>query len=102
MGFLEDVFIRSDLNNLLLIGAYRHNEVSSTHPLTVSLDAIRGAGARVQEIHLTSLSRSDVDRFAADALRCEVNRAAPLAQLMHEKTAGNPFFLIQFIHSLTE
>ena len=28
--------------------------------------------------------------------------AAPLAQLVHEKTAGNPFFAIQFLHSLAE
>ena len=38
----------------------------------------------------------------ADALRCEPERAAPLAQLVHEKTAGNPFFAIQFISSLAE
>ena len=38
----------------------------------------------------------------ADALRCEPERAAPLAHLVHEKTAGNPFFAIQFISSLAE
>ena len=38
----------------------------------------------------------------ADALRCELERAAPLAQLVHEKTGGNPFFAIQFLSSLAE
>jgi PAS domain S-box-containing protein len=102
MDLLEDILIRSDLKNLLLIGAYRHNEVSSTHPLTRNLDVIRGAGARVQEIRLTPLSHNDVDQFTADALRCEAGHAAPLAQLIHEKTGGNPFFLIQFIYALTQ
>ncbi|HUN96926.1 MAG TPA: AAA family ATPase [Bradyrhizobium sp.] len=102
MDLLEDILIRSDLTNLLLIGAYRHNEVSSDHPLTRKLDVIRSAGAPVQEIHLTPLSRRDVDQFTTAALRCEVGRAAPLAQLIHEKTGGNPFFLIQFLHALTQ
>jgi PAS domain S-box-containing protein len=38
----------------------------------------------------------------ADALRCEPERSAPLAQLVQEKTGGNPFFTIQFISSLAE
>src|SRR5262249_16597430 len=38
----------------------------------------------------------------ADALRCELRRAAPLAELVHEKTGGNPFFAIQFLSSLAE
>ena len=43
-----------------------------------------------------------LQQLMADALRCEPERAAPLAQLVHEKTAGNPFFAIQFISSLAE
>ena len=38
----------------------------------------------------------------ADALHCEPARAAPLAQLVHEKTGGNPFFAIQFLYALAE
>ena len=38
----------------------------------------------------------------ADTLRCEPERAAPLAQLVHEKTGGNPFFANQFMSSLAE
>jgi predicted ATPase len=37
-----------------------------------------------------------------DALYCESERAAPLAALVHEKTAGNPFFVMQFLHELSE
>ena len=38
----------------------------------------------------------------ADSLHCEPERVTPLAQLVHEKTAGNPFFAIQFISALAE
>ena len=41
-------------------------------------------------------------QLIADALRCERARAVPLAQLVHEKTGGNPFFVIQFLSALVE
>ena len=56
----------------------------------------------MREIALAPLAREDVAQLMADALRCEPERAVPLAQLVHEKTAGNPFFAIQFISSLAE
>ena len=54
------------------------------------------------EITLAPLAREHLGQLIADALRCESERAAPLAQLVHEKTAGNPFFVIQFISSLAD
>jgi PAS domain S-box-containing protein len=102
LDLIEDLLIQSDVRNLMLIGAYRDNEVNSSHPLIRKLDAIRSAGAPVQEIVLAALARQDLAQLMKDALRCEVERAAALAELIHEKTEGNPFFAIQFIGSLTE
>src|SRR5246500_4450424 len=86
----------------MLIGAYRDNEVDSTHPLWRKLEAIRHAGQIVHDIVLSPLIRGDLERLLADSLHCEPERAIPLAQLVHEKTAGNPFFVIQFIYALVE
>jgi len=102
LDLLEDLLTRSDLKHLLLIGAYRHNEVGETHPLMRKLQVIRDAGAKVQELRLPPLARDDVQQYTADVLRCERPRAAHLARLMHEKTGGNPFFLIQFLSALAE
>jgi PAS domain S-box-containing protein len=102
LDLLEDLLTRSDLRYLLLIGAFRHNEVDATHPLAQKLEVIRRAGVPVHEISLVPLARDSVERFTADTLRCEPARVAPLAQLMHEKTDGNPFFLIQFLYALAE
>src|SRR6202043_897766 len=87
LDLLEDLLTRSDLRHLMLIGAYRDSEVDVTHPLTRKFDAIRRAGAQVQEIRLAPLPRDDLGQLIADALRCEPAGAAPLAQLVHEKTA---------------
>ena len=102
LDLLEDLLTRDDLRHLLLIGAYRDNEVSATHPLVRKLDAIRQAGAAVEDIVLTPLGQDDLRQLMADSLHCEPERAAPLAKLIHEKTTGNPFFAIQFISTLAE
>ena len=91
-----------EVRHLLLVGAYRDNEVGPSHPLMRTLEAIRTAGARVHEIVLAPLGLDDVDRLIADALHCEPERALPLAQLVHEKTGGNPFFAIQFFTALAD
>jgi PAS domain S-box-containing protein len=102
LDLLEDLLTQPDVRHLLLIGAYRDNEVDSAHPLMRKLDAIRQAGATVREIVLAPLARDDLERLIADSLHCEPARVAPLAELAHEKTGGNPFFAIQFVSSLAE
>jgi predicted ATPase/signal transduction histidine kinase len=102
LELLEYLVAHSEVRHLLLVGAYRDNEVSPSHPLLRTLEAIRSAGARVHEIELTPLGLDDVGQLVADALHCELERARPLAQLVQEKTGGNPFFAIQFFTSLAD
>jgi PAS domain S-box-containing protein len=102
LDLLEELLTRNDLQHFLLIGAYRDNEVNATHPLVRKLEAIRQAGAAVQDIVLTPLSRNDLGKLLVDSLHCQLERAAPLADLIHEKTTGNPFFAIQFISALAD
>src|SRR5271163_2925148 len=102
LDLVEDMLTQREVRHLLLIGAYRDNEVMAGHPLLRKLEAIRQAGARLQEISLAPLARADVQQLIADALRCGPEEAAPLAQLVHEKTGGNPFFAIQFLHALDD
>ncbi|MFL6602922.1 MAG: AAA family ATPase [Steroidobacteraceae bacterium] len=102
LDWIEDLLTQSDVRHLMLIGAYRDNEVDSFHPLRARLDAIRKAGAPVQEIVLGSLTRDDLAGLITDSLHGEPERATGLAALIHEKTAGNPFSAIQFISALVE
>jgi PAS domain S-box-containing protein len=102
LELLEHLVTHSEVRHLLLVGAYRDNEVSLAHPLLRTLETIRGAGARVQEIVLAPLGLDDVGQLLADALHCELECARPLAQLVQEKTGGNPFFAIQFFTALAE
>ncbi len=102
LDLMEDLLTQPDVRHLMLIGAYRDNEVDSIHPLMRKLQAMREAGALLHTIALAPLTREDLQQLVADSLHCEPSHASPLAQLVHHKTSGNPFFAIQFLSSLCE
>jgi PAS domain S-box-containing protein len=102
LDLIQRLMTHSEVRHLLLVGAYRDNQVSLSHPLMRMLGAIREAGAKMQEIVLMPLSLDDVDALVSDALHSEPDRVRPLTQLVQEKTAGNPFFTIQFLTALAE
>ncbi|AUX27669.1 serine/threonine protein kinase [Sorangium cellulosum] len=89
-----------DTGHLLVVGAYRDNEVSPAHPLMITLEAIRAAGAAVADIPLAPLAPEDVKELVSDALGCAARDVAQLSELIHEKTQGNPFFIGQFLRML--
>ena len=102
LDLLEDLLIHPDVQHLMLIGAYRNNEVNSAHALMRKLAAIRHAGGAVQEIVLAPLAFEDLRQLIADSLHGETDLDSPLARLVYEKTGGNPFFANQFITALAE
>ncbi|HLO86316.1 MAG TPA: AAA family ATPase [Nostocaceae cyanobacterium] len=87
---------------LLLIGAYRDNEVSAAHPLMLTLEEIKKAKAIINTIYLAPLSKDSLNQLVADTLSCASEIAQPLTQLVYQKTLGNPFFSTQFIKALHE
>src|SRR6202007_1719378 len=100
LDLLEDLLTQPDAKHLLLVGAYRDNEVGPAHPLMGKLGAMRRAGVMLQEIVLAPLTREDLQQLVAHSLHCEPDETRALAELVHERTTGNPFFAIQFISEL--
>ena len=101
LELLEDLLTHPDVRHLLLVGAYRDNEVTAAHPLVRMLEAVRATG-RVRDIKLGPLSTENLRELLAELLRCNAERVDPLAALVHAKTDGNPFFVIQFLHLLVD
>ena len=85
---------------LLLLGAYRDNEVFPAHPLMLTLAEIKRAQAMLNTITLRALSLADINQLVADTLSCTVELAHPLGELVEQKTQGNPFFTTQFLKAL--
>jgi predicted ATPase/tRNA A-37 threonylcarbamoyl transferase component Bud32 len=87
---------------LLLLGAYRDNEVSPAHPLMLTLDEINKTGATLTTIRLAPLGQPDINQLIADTLGCSPELTLPLTKLVYQKTQGNPFFNNQFLKTLYE
>jgi predicted ATPase/signal transduction histidine kinase len=87
---------------LLILGAYRDNEVFPAHPLMLTLEQIQKARATVNTITLEALGETTVNQLVADTLSCTSELAQPLTQLVYQKTKGNPFFTTQFLKALYE
>jgi PAS domain S-box-containing protein len=102
LDLLKDLLTGSELPYVMLIGAYRDNEVDASHPLKQQLQTIEIGGGKVTEIALTPLEAAELGQLIADTLHCDQARAAPLAELVKGKTGGNPFFAIQFVSSLAD
>ncbi len=85
---------------LLVVGAYRDNEVDAAHPLLVTLGEIREAGTVVHELTLQPLAPPHICQLLADTLKSTPDKVLPLAELIQIKTSGNPFFMSEFLKSL--
>jgi predicted ATPase len=85
---------------LLLLGAYRDNEVAVTHQLMLTIEQLKQSAVIVQIITLLPLTVTDINQLIADTLYCSIKRTEALSELIDHKTQGNPFFATQFLKSL--
>jgi predicted ATPase len=102
LDVLAHLVTHPEVRHLLLVGAYRDNEVDPSGPLMRTLDEIRESKATVWDVVLAPLTLHDVEHLIVDSFHCVLEHARSLSQLVEEKTAGNPFFVIQFILALAE
>lgn len=100
LRLLHLLMTASEHGYIFVIGAYRDNEVSATHPLHLTLAAIKATNAIVDQITLSPLSLADITHFIDDALYRRVHTVGALAELVQTKTGGNPFFINEFLKAL--
>ena len=90
---LLKVMLSAKSGYFLLIGAFRENEVSASHPLLAVLDELRRAAIPMHQLHLEPLAFTDVMQFVSDTIRVPLKEAESLAQAVATKTASNPLFV---------
>lgn len=100
LKLLEQLITNPEQKYLLMIGAYRDNEVDNAHPLIMTLERIEKAGIQVNNIVLQPLGVASINQLIADSFYCPIEEVRPLAELVKNKTDGNPFFLTQLLQSL--
>ncbi|MGM0570564.1 diguanylate cyclase [Marinobacter sp.] len=84
-------------DRLLVVGAYRDNEVTPDHPLMATLQQMQGTDVYLTHIALQPLGVPDICRLLSDTLMTTSGEVEPLARVVHQKTEGNPFFVEEFL-----
>ena len=100
LNLIDALVTDVQLDHLLIIGAYRDNEVNISHALSLLLEKLRQGNTAIEEIKLENLTENDVLHYCCDVLQTEKEKANDLAHLIHTKTLGNPFFIAQFFKTL--
>ncbi len=100
LGLLEPLLAGNGIEGLMLLGACRDADPAAAPLLAQTLEALRASGASVRRIALQPLRPDEFAQLIAESLRSDLAHAQPLAALLFAKTAGNPFFAIQFLESL--
>jgi predicted ATPase/signal transduction histidine kinase/tRNA A-37 threonylcarbamoyl transferase component Bud32 len=102
LKLLQVMMADEETKYLFLMGAYRDNEVSPTHPLIMTLEALQNQGATINHITLTPLDIEHITNLIGDTVRRDRGSVILLAELVVGKTQGNPFFVNQFLRTLYE
>lgn len=85
---------------LFVIGAYRDNEVDNTHPLVSVLKDLQARQINIKTITLAPLQLAHIEHLLSDSLHRTLAEVKPLAELVLEKSGGNPFFMGEFLKAL--
>ena len=101
LTLIEQILFAGETEYLLLLGAYRNNEVDIGHPLLNSLETIKKNHNKIQKITLQPLSQKQITRLISDTLN-QIQGNSHLAQLVWQKTGGNPFFINEFLQELSD
>ncbi|NJM47470.1 MAG: AAA family ATPase [Alkalinema sp. RU_4_3] len=100
LKLLQRLMSDPESRRLLCVAAYRDNEVDSTHPFILTLDSLHDQGTTISEVLLKPLAIAQIQQLLADTLSCNIETTLPLAQLLQDKTGGNPFFLTQLLKTI--
>lgn len=99
LKLLSLIMTAADKPSLLVIGAYRDNEVAPGSSLLATIEEI-GKQSPIANIEVRALTEADVVNLIADTVKAPREAVLPLAQLIYRKTLGNPFFIGQLLASL--
>lgn len=102
LELLNHLFTSPSTHHLLLIGAFRKNEVGESHILRLTLGDLKNAGVNFKEIEILPLQMKDVKQLIMDTLDQDPSKTRSLAEFCYSKTQGNPFFLNQMLYYLAE
>ena len=100
LQLLNLLLMDNELHHFMMIGAYRDNEVSENHPLIQMQRRLEKYGIAFTNLFLTPLKQNDIEQLISDSLISAKNEIPALANLLLNKTNGNPFFINEFLKNI--
>ncbi len=100
LQFLEQVLDRLQGCHLMIVGAYRSNEVQASHPLLTRLARIRQIWPHIRTLQVGPLTESQISQLVTDTLHQPQNQVTTLTRFLFQKTHGNPFYVVQTLRNL--
>ena len=100
LKLIEIMMADSQIESLLLLGAYRNNEVDDNHPTILTIERLKRQKAIVNQIILAPLKLDDINQLLSETLNCDRDSVNSLAELILQKTSGNPFFVNEFLKTI--
>jgi len=101
--FLANIFANyKEHPYLFLLGAYRHNEVDSSHPLTKLMRSIKENRQPLKEIRLEPLKPEHCHEMVSYILDAPLSQTEALAGYITELSEGNPLFeseMLSYLHN---
>ena len=102
LDLLQTLVSSTEVSHILVVGAYRDNEVDALHPLTRTMRSLKKKRVGIELLTLGDLSESTVNELIGDTLRRDRQETLDLTGLIYSKTGGNSFFLLQTLKALHE
>ena len=100
VSLIQNLAKTEDAQYLMLIGAYRHNEVDKLHPLSLAMEQLRKEGAHYNELFLQPLDKVAINQLVEALIGTAGENTRQLADILIRISQGNPFFINQFLQSL--
>ncbi len=88
------------IKHLLIIGAYRDNELEQSNPLVNLFNTLQSEGIEYSLLNLRPLESKHIHQWISETLCAPQDQILGLVDLVLQKTGGNPFFTAMFLNSL--
>lgn len=102
LNLIETLLTDTRLNSFLFVGAYRDNEISESHPLSELIKRLNAQKIEFNDFQLQPLNNAEIVDYLRDTFASQESDLIPFARLVEEKTAGNPFFIAEFLKVLNQ
>ncbi|MEQ1909711.1 MAG: AAA family ATPase, partial [Vicinamibacterales bacterium] len=96
-ALIELLLTDPEIRNLTILTAYRGSEVGPSHAATLMFSALDAHAELLPPIEVGPLATADIADLVGESLGETPEAAGPLARIIDAKTAGNPFFIRQFL-----